>query len=113
MALLQQPTLEKAAAAIGISTTTAWRISKTPEFEEEFERARRNTYDKTISRLQYGAAKAVDTILEVMQDPRATHGCKVRAADRMLHHAAKAKELDVAARLDRLEQMPEKEPLPC
>lgn len=31
LALLQQPSLEKAAAA-GISAVTAWRISKTPEF---------------------------------------------------------------------------------
>src|ERR1039457_243471 len=46
LALLQQPSLEKAAAAVGISTTTAWRIGKTPEFEEQFERARRDAYDQ-------------------------------------------------------------------
>jgi hypothetical protein len=113
LALLDQPTLEKAAAAVGISTTTAWRIGKTPEFEQEFERARRNAYDKMSSRLQYGAAKAVDVLLAVMQNPRAPHACKVRAADTMLHHAAKAKEVDVVARLDRLERMPLKERKPC
>ena len=32
IAMLQQPTLEKAAAAVGISATTAWRISKTAEY---------------------------------------------------------------------------------
>src|ERR1017187_9981729 len=108
LALLQQPSMEKAAAAVGISTTTAWRIGKTPEFEEQFERARRDAYDQMSSRLQYGAAKAVD-ILHVMKNPRAPHACKVRAADTMLHHATKAKEMDVDARLDRLERAPVKE----
>ena len=41
LALLQQPGLEKAAAAVGISTVTAWRITKTPEFKEEYRQARR------------------------------------------------------------------------
>ena len=112
LALLQQPSLEKAAAAVGISTTTAWRIGKTPEFEEQFERARRDAYDQMSSRLQYGAAKAVDILLDVMKNPRAPHACKVRAADTMLHHATKAKEMDVDARLDRLERTPVKETQP-
>ena len=112
LALLQQPSLEKAAAAVGISTTTAWRIGKTPEFEEQFERARRNAYDQMSSRLQYGAAKAVDILVDVMENPRAPHACKVRAADTMLHHATKAKEMDVDARLDRLERTPVKETQP-
>ena len=112
LALLQQPSMEKAAAAVGISTTTAWRIGKTPEFAEQFERARRNAYDQVSSRLQYGAAKAVDILVDVMENPRAPHACKVRAADTMLHHAAKAKEMDVDARLDRLERTPVKETQP-
>src|ERR1022692_3585967 len=112
LALLQQPSMEKAAAAVGISTTTAWRIGKTPEFEEQFERARRNAYDQVSSRLQYGAAKAVDILVDVMENPRAPHACKVRAADTMLHHATKAKEMDVDARLGRLERTPVTETQP-
>ena len=40
LALLQQPSLEKAAASIGISTVNAWRISKTKEFKEDYRNAR-------------------------------------------------------------------------
>src|SRR5690242_12243973 len=36
LALLQQPSLAKAAATLGMSSTTAWRMSKTPEFKEEY-----------------------------------------------------------------------------
>src|ERR1035437_9701574 len=35
LALLQQPGIEKAAAAVGISSVTAWRIMKTPEHAAE------------------------------------------------------------------------------
>jgi hypothetical protein len=36
LALLQQPGIEKAAAVAGISSATAWRITKTREFVEEY-----------------------------------------------------------------------------
>src|SRR5437764_689814 len=39
MALLQQPAIEKAAAAVGISPVAAGRISKTPELTEESRQA--------------------------------------------------------------------------
>src|SRR5256885_1104420 len=41
LALMQQPSLEKAAESIGISRVTAWRISKTAEFQQEYRQARR------------------------------------------------------------------------
>jgi hypothetical protein len=34
-----KPNLEKAAASLGISAVTAWRITKTPEFQEEYRAA--------------------------------------------------------------------------
>ncbi|HEV2039233.1 MAG TPA: hypothetical protein VGT81_04170 [Casimicrobiaceae bacterium] len=39
LALLQRPSMEKAAASIGISPVTAWRISKTAEFQAEYRKA--------------------------------------------------------------------------
>ena len=116
LALLQQPTLERAAAAVGISPTTAWRISKTPEFQREQQRARRKAFDQSLGRLQYGSSAAVSTILRVMTDPQAPAGSRLRAAASVLNHAAKATELeDLAARVEQLERqmMPEKEALSC
>ena len=104
LALLQLPTLEKAAAAVGISPTTAWRISKTPEFQQEQQRARHKAYEQSLGRLQYGTSAAVSTILDVMTDPQAPAGSRLRAADSVLNHA-KATELEeLAARVEQLER---------
>ena len=50
LALLQQPSLEKAAASIGISTVTAWRISKTRELKEEYRNARWEAFSQSLAR---------------------------------------------------------------
>jgi hypothetical protein len=106
LALLQQPGLEKAAAAVGISTVTAWRITKTPEFKEEYRQARREAFSQSLGRLQQAAGAATSTLMKIMVDPTAPAGSRVRAADRVLEHAQSALELeDIQVRLSRLEQM--------
>jgi DNA-binding IclR family transcriptional regulator len=105
LALLQHSNLEKAAESIEISKATAWRITQTPEFEEEFRRARRRTFSQTTARLQHGSAAAATTLLRIMTDPQASAAARVRAADLVLEHAAKAIELDeLEARLTELER---------
>ena len=106
LALLQQPGLEKAAAAVGISTVTAWRITKTQEFKEEYRQARREAFSQSLGRLQQAAGAATSTLMKIMVDPTAPAGSRVRAADRVLEHAQSALELeDIQVRLSRLEQM--------
>jgi hypothetical protein len=106
LALLQQPGLEKAAAAVGISTVTAWRITKTQEFKEEYRQARREAFIQSLGRLQQAAGAATSTLMKIMVDPTAPAGSRVRAADRVLEHAQSALELeDIQVRLARLEQM--------
>ena len=106
LALLQQPGLEKAAAAVGISTVTAWRITKTPEFKEEYRQARREAFIQSLGRLQQAAGAATSTLMKIMVDPTAPAGSRVRAADRVLEHAQSALELeDIQVRLARLEQI--------
>jgi hypothetical protein len=106
LALLQQPGLEKAAAAVGISTVTAWRITKTQEFKEEYRQARREAFIQSLGRLQQAAGAATSTLMKIMVDPNAPAGSRVRAADRVLEHAQSALELeDIQVRLARLEQI--------
>jgi len=105
VALLQQPGLEKAAAAAGISTVTAWRITKTEEFKDEYRQARREAFSQALGRLQQAAGAATSTLMKVMLDSTAPAGSRVRAADCVLEHAANALEIeDVQVRLARLEQ---------
>jgi hypothetical protein len=104
VAMLQQPGIEKAAASIGISGVTAWRISKTPEFQEEYRQARRDLHSQSIGRLQQASGAAASTLLKIMVDPNAPAPSRVRAADCVLEHAARALELDhIEVRLHRLE----------
>jgi hypothetical protein len=111
VALLQQPGIEKAAAAIGISSVTAWRITKTPEFREEYRQARLEAFSQSLGRLQQAAGAAASTLMKIMVDTTAPTGSRVRAADCVLDHATSALELeDIQARLARLEQI-EKEKL--
>jgi hypothetical protein len=106
LALLNQPGLEKAATAVGISPTTAWRISKTPEFKEAYREARREAFSQSLGRLQQAAAAATSTLMRIMVDATAPAGSRVRAADCVLQHAASALEMeDIQVRLARLEQL--------
>jgi hypothetical protein len=105
LALLQQPSLDKAAAVVGISSVTAWRISKTPEFQEEYRKARRESFSQSLARLQQASSAAVSTLLKVMVDPRAPAASRVRAAGNVLSHASKAIELeDLNLRVAELER---------
>ena len=106
LALLQQPSLEKAAAAIGISTVTAWRIRNTPEFQQEYRQARREAFAESIARLQHASGAAVSTLLKGMVDQESPASSRTRAADSVLRHAANAAELEeLEARIQRLEQL--------
>ncbi len=116
MALLQQPTLEKAAAAAGISSTTAWRLSLTAEFQQELHKARRKVFGQSLARMQYGSSAAVSVILHLMADPKTPVVSRLRAADSVLNHAAKATEMnDLIARVEVLEhaQSAGREVRPC
>jgi hypothetical protein len=44
VALLQHPTIEKAAAAVGVSHVTLWRWMQTEEFQQAYRKARRGSY---------------------------------------------------------------------
>ena len=100
LALLQQPSLEKAAASIGISTVTAWRISKTREFKEEYRNARWEAFSQSLARLQQASGAAVSALLKVMIDKTTPAASRVRAADRVLDHASRATALeDIEARI--------------
>jgi hypothetical protein len=86
-ALLQNPTLEKAAEAAGISVATAWRIRRTEEFEEGFRVARRQAFRQSQARAQFAANNALSVLLRIMMDPSATAQSRVRAAAEVINQA--------------------------
>ncbi len=106
LAMLQQPTFQKAAASIGISEVTAWRIRKTPEFRQEYLEACREAVSQSVGRLQQGSCAAVSTLLKIMADANVAPSTRLQAASRILDHAKGAFDLaDVELRVHRLEQI--------
>jgi hypothetical protein len=105
LALLEHPTHEKAAAALGISTVTLWRRMQEPRFVEAYRKARREAFSQSVMRLQHASTAAVGTLLRVMTDREAPAASRVRAADVVLQTALRGMEIeDIEARVAALEQ---------
>ena len=93
-ALLTQRNFEEAARAVGIGAQTMLRWLKVPEFLKAYRDARRDAFSQSIARLQQASGAAVSTLLNVMVDPATPASSRIRAADSILDHAAKAIELE-------------------
>lgn len=107
-ALLTQRNIDEAASAAGVGTRTLLRWMKIPEFDAAYRAARRQAYGQSISRLQQATTAAATTLLKTLVDPATPASVKVRAAEAIFNHAAKAIEVeDIDARLRELEQAAE------
>jgi molybdenum-dependent DNA-binding transcriptional regulator ModE len=105
LALLEHGSIQKAAAALGMSDVTLWRRLRKPEFQEAYRLARREAFSQSMGRLQHAAGAAASTLLRIVVDKEAPAGTRVRAAHCVLEHAANAFELeDLDVRLARLER---------
>src|SRR5262245_9562319 len=103
--MLTQRNVEEAARAAGVSVATLMRWQKLPEFQEAYREARRAAHGQAIARLQQATSAAVSTLLKVMVDASTPASTKVRAAESVLSHSAKAIELeDIEVRVTELER---------
>lgn len=107
-ALLSQRNVEEAARTAGVGARTLWRWLQLPEFQAAYRTARRDAFSQSIARMQQAASAAVSTLLKVMVDPNSPASSRVRAADCVLNHAAKAIEIeDIEVRVTALERAAE------
>jgi hypothetical protein len=107
-ALLSQRSIEDAARTCGVGGRTLLRWLKLPEFNAAYREARRAAVSQSVARLQQATGAAVSTLLKVMVDPNTPASTKVRAADSVLDHSAKAIEIeDLDVRLTELERATE------
>ena len=103
-ALLTYRTLEDAARAVNVSTKTLLRWQKDPEFDNAYRDAKRAAFGQSIARLHHLSSAAVSTLGKIMLDSATPPATRVRAADSILDHAAKAIEIeDIEARVAALE----------
>ena len=103
-ALLTKRNVEEAASSVGITTQTLVRWLKIDEFQDEYRQARREAFGQTVARLQQASSAAASTMMKILVDPNTPASVRLRAADSILSHAARAIEIeDVEVRLARLE----------
>ena len=103
VALLENPTNERAAAALGIGTVTLWRYMRRPGFSDAFRKARRDAFSQSVARLQHASNAAVGTLLRVMTDKDAAASSRVRAAEIVLNTSFRGIEIeDIEARVAQL-----------
>jgi hypothetical protein len=108
IALLTNRSIEEAAKSIDIGTQTLLRWMKVPEFQAAYREAKREAYGQSIARMHYLASAAVSTLGKIMLDSKTPPSTRVRAADSLLDHTAKAIENeDIEARVAELERAAE------
>ena len=82
--------------------------SKVPEFQTAYREARRAAFGQAVARLQQATSAAATTLLKTMIDAGTPPSVRVRAAEAIFNHAAKAIEVeDLEARVTELERAAE------
>jgi hypothetical protein len=105
LALLSSRSIEEAARAAGVTARTLHRWITEPGFNAAFREARRAVFFQAIARLQQMSAAAATTLGKVMLDPATPPATRIRAADSILIHTARAIETeDIEVRLSALER---------
>jgi hypothetical protein len=95
-ACLEQPTLERAAAAAGISVTTLWRHRQKPEFKQALSDVGRRGMAQALTRLQQVALAAANTQIRVLLDSASPPAIRLRAAEAILSAATESRREPVA-----------------
>jgi hypothetical protein len=102
-ALLEGCSQKVAAERAGVSAMTLIRWQRTPDFQQTYRDAVRETFDVGIDRLQSVTKHAVSTLQRCLRSPR--DGDKIKAAATLLSNALRAGELrDLTDRISALEQ---------
>jgi hypothetical protein len=104
-ALLAKPTIEEAAAAVGIGYATLRRWLQDPGFATEYRRARRDLVSQVAAQLQSAAGEAVAALVAIVRDPEAPASARVSGARTILEFTSRAVETeDLTARIETLER---------
>lgn len=103
-ALLAQPSIQKAASICGISKRTALRWMQDAGFSERFGKVQLQPLSHATAKLPAASGKAVDVLLAVSNDSRASSPSRVTASRAILELALRAHEdEELEARIRRLE----------
>lgn len=104
VALLSEPTVAKAAAAVSVHIRTIYRWLESPAFARRFRKLRRENFAQAMSLTQRYAPLAINTLARIVADATAPHSSRVAAAGAILKFTRESIELDeLASRVEALE----------
>lgn len=109
LALLTNPTKEKAAAAAGITSKTLRGYLADPEFQAEYRKAFAGMVEDATRQAQQAIAPALSTLREVVEDSGEGSQFRISAARSILEYSLKLTEQnDIPAKLQELEKAVER-----
>jgi hypothetical protein len=104
LALLDQPTVAKAAAKAGGNERTLYRWLDEPAFGAAYRKARREAFAQAMAMSQKYAPMALQSLAQIVMDESKPPSARVSAASAILKFSRESLELDdLAARLDAVE----------
>jgi len=105
IALLEQPSLSRAAEVAGIGKSTLFRYMQDDDFRKQYMAARRDAVSQAVGRLQRSMTRAVDALDEIVGDRQAPPYARIVAARAIITQAIKGVEVeDLLLRLEELEE---------
>ncbi len=105
IALLNEPTVARAALTADVDERTLHRWLADPDFARAYRNARRLAFAQAVAVTQRYAPLAIHTLGKIMADTKVTAAARVSAATALLKFSRESIELDdLASRVDELEQ---------
>lgn len=92
-AMMSEPTIRGAAKKAGVGITTVYRWLDDADFSTALREARARAFESLLTELQALGRLAVDTLREVMENPEAHPGSRVKAALGALASIIKSREV--------------------
>lgn len=104
-ALLSEPTITQAYKKAKISEKTAYKWLKEPNFQMHYKKLRLDFLKNTTAKLQANTLRAVDTLLNIMENEDLSASARVQCIRTLLEYSYKGTVIeDIQDRLDKLEK---------
>lgn len=105
-ALLTCPTIKLASEKVGISEQSVYARLRKPDFRMKLQSERNTQFQVISSKLEDANFKALDTLINILDNDEVSAGIKVRASQTLLDLSLKNREqVDILQRIECIEEM--------
>lgn len=105
-ALLSSATIKQASDEVGLSEQAVYSRLRKVDFRTKLQNARNDQFQVISSKLEDANFKALNTLIDILDDSEVSAGIKVRASQTLLDLSLKNREqIDVISRIENLEEM--------